>query len=539
MSSKAPIGIFISYHRNEKDERLFEEMKKQLAGLANNHDITIWHTGEITGGEETENEINKHLKQARIILLLISPDFISNQPLEATRATELHSKQTASAIRRILVFPVLLRPVDWEGPPFIGLPPLPSDKTFINTSDEPQLDYALFNIAQEIKQEVKKLLSNQNYSSLEEGLSDQSREDQVTKLINEADRLLREEKSDAEAACQKYQEALNLDPYSVRAYISFGNALREQNNYEEAIKQYQRAIHLNPDNAEAHFSLSFVLCEQSKLEEALKELHETLRLNPKFSLAHLLLGLILLKQGKLEEARLKLKESANFAPGDDCLTQSLMKKMSDQDKAVLLAFWTIISDKGSELEEIIEKCSQAIDILKTQKRDFETNQLLASLHFWRGKAIQDQGKYEEAIVEYRQALRLDVDYVEAHYNLGAALSKQGNHKDAIVEYREVLRLSPGDADAHNKLGIALYKQSKFAEAIVEYRKAVYFKPNHANAYNNLGMALREQGKLEEAIKALNLAISLDPNNNIFRENLKDLKSDYYKKVGLLGRLFRR
>lgn len=532
MSSKVPIGVFISYHK--KDERLFKELKKQLASLENNQDIEVWDKSKVAAGQETENEIDENLRKARIILLLFSSDFLSEQPLEATRATELYSKK-ASAVR-ISLFPVLLRPVFWESPPFEGLSPLPSDKTFINTSDESKLDEALFKVTQEIRNEVKKLANSSNDLPLE-GLSDQGYEDQVTKLINEADHLIKEEK--IEAASQKYKEALYLDPSSVRAYISLGNTLNKQNKYEEAIEQYRKAIHFNPDNAEAHFSLSFVLYEQRKLEESLKELHETLRLNLKFSLAHLLLGLVLLRQGKLEEARFKLKESANFASGDDYLTQSLIDRMTDKDKAVLLAFWTIVSDKENGFEETIDKCNQAINALKTQKHDAETGQLLASLHFWRGKSIQDQGKYEEAIVEYRKVLHLDANYVEAHYNLGAALSKQGNYKEAIVEYREVLRLGSSDADVRNKLGIALYNQNKFEEAIAEYRQALHFDPNHANAHNNLGLALLEQGKPEEAMKALNLAVSLAPDNMTYRENLECLKDYHGQKKGLLGRFFGR
>ncbi|MEH2458573.1 tetratricopeptide repeat protein [Nostoc sp.] len=248
----------------------------------------------------------------------------------------------------------------------------------------------------------------------------------------------------------------------------------------------------------------------------------------------MLLAVVLLKQGKSEEACLELKESANFASRDDHLTQSLMKRMSDKDKAALQGLWAIILYNNNRLEETIEKCEQAINFFKTQNRDSETIKLLASFHFWLGKSIQDQDKLEEASAEYRQALHRNANHIEAHYNLGAALSKQGKHKEAIVEYREVLRLDPSDADAHNKLGMALYTQSKFEEAIVEYRQALHFNSNHANARNNLGLPLGEQGKLEEAIQELNLAISLEPNNRIFRENLKIIID---KEKGFWGRLF--
>ncbi|ARV60369.1 hypothetical protein BZZ01_18600 [Nostocales cyanobacterium HT-58-2] len=521
MASKAPIEIFIAYH--QKDEALFEELNKHLKLLENNKDIIILDKSKILPGQETETKISEDLRKAKIILLLISVDFLSVQSLEVTRATELHADGKALAI------PVLLRYVEWEYPPFNVLSPLPSDKTFL-PSDESKRDEAFSKIAKGIRDQVKKFDRNQECSFSNKSLADENCQNQVTKLISDADRSLKEEK--LEEAALKYQKALSLDPNSVRARISLGNLLNEQNKYKEAIDEYQKAIRLNPDNAEAHFGLGFVLYEENKIDEAVKELREALRLNPDFSLAHLLLNIILLKQGKLEEA--KLKEFANFASCDDQLTQSLMKRMSGKNKAILQGLWAIILYKQNTLEETIQKCKQTINFLKTQKRDSETIQVLASFHFWLGKALQDQGKLEDAIVEYRQAVYLDASHVEAHYNLGAVLSKQGKLEEAIAEYRQVLRLDPRDADAHNKLGIALYKQGKLEEAIEQYRQALHFNPNNGNAHNNLGLALSEQGKFEEAIKQLNRAVSLEPNNTIFSDNLKMVIN---KEKGFWGRLF--
>ena len=42
-----------------------------------------------------------------------------------------------------------------------------------------------------------------------------------------------------------------------------------------------------------------------------------------------------------------------------------------------------------------------------------------------GNALKDQGKLEEAIASYQQALRLKPDFAEAHNNLGNVLQRQG------------------------------------------------------------------------------------------------------------------
>jgi Flp pilus assembly protein TadD len=136
-----------------------------------------------------------------------------------------------------------------------------------------------------------------------------------------------------------------------------------------------------------------------------------------------------------------------------------------------------------------------------------------------GNALQDQGKLEEAIAEYRQALRLKPDYPEAHFNLGNALQKQGKLEEAIAEHRAALRLKPDLPAAHNNLGVALKDQGKLEEAIAEYREVLRLKPDFPEAHANLGVALGDQGKLEEAIAEHRAALRLKPDVPASHNNL--------------------
>ncbi|MGO9245544.1 MAG: tetratricopeptide repeat protein, partial [Verrucomicrobiia bacterium] len=63
------------------------------------------------------------------------------------------------------------------------------------------------------------------------------------------------------------------------------------------------------------------------------------------------------------------------------------------------------------------------------------------------------GKTQEAIGQYEQALRIEPDYVDAHYNLGIALSHIGKIQEAIGQYEQALRIKPDHAKAHNNLGV--------------------------------------------------------------------------------------
>ena len=78
-----------------------------------------------------------------------------------------------------------------------------------------------------------------------------------------------------------------------------------------------------------------------------------------------------------------------------------------------------------------------------------------------GYALLSQGKLDEAIAEYRQAIRLKPDDAEAHNNLGTILcDRKHDYEGAIAEFREAIRLKPDDAEAHHDLGAALTGQGK-------------------------------------------------------------------------------
>src|SRR5439155_4145724 len=115
------IEVFISY--SQKDRALRDELEIHLSNLKRQDIISSWYDGDITPGAEWEPQIMERLTSARIILLLISADFIHSDfcySIEMKQAIDRHNTGEARVI------PILLRPTDWQSAPFDKLHMLPT-----------------------------------------------------------------------------------------------------------------------------------------------------------------------------------------------------------------------------------------------------------------------------------------------------------------------------------------------------------------------------------------------------------------------------
>jgi tetratricopeptide (TPR) repeat protein len=140
-------------------------------------------------------------------------------------------------------------------------------------------------------------------------------------------------------------------------------------------------------------------------------------------------------------------------------------------------------------------------------------------HFNLAAALRDNGKLDEAIAEYREAIAIKGDYAEAHRDLASALSLQGKVDLAIAEYQEAIRINKNDSDVHNYLGCALRSKGQLDQAIKEYRESIRIHNNNAEAHNNLGITLFDVGRLEEAIPEFRKALRLKQDFPEVRSNL--------------------
>ncbi|MBE3114128.1 MAG: methionine adenosyltransferase, partial [Actinobacteria bacterium] len=121
--------------------------------------------------------------------------------------------------------------------------------------------------------------------------------------------------------------------------------------------------------------------------------------------------------------------------------------------------------------------------------------------------------YTKAIESYKQAIRINPNYVGAYYRyLDVAYSQLNLYKEVVKTYKQAIRINPNDADAYYNLGVAYDKLSLYKDAIDAYKQTIRINPNHADAYNDLGVAYGKLGLYKDAIEACKQTIRIRPNH---------------------------
>ena len=146
----------------------------------------------------------------------------------------------------------------------------------------------------------------------------------------------------------------------------------------------------------------------------------------------------------------------------------------------------------------------------------ENNQVA---HKGLGNSLLKEGRTDEAIREFQEAIRLKPDFADAHNNLGTSLLIRGQADEAIREFQEAIRINPDYAEARYNLGTSLLIRGQVDEAIRQYQEAIRLTPDYPDALSNLGTAFLKKGQIDEAIRQYQDALRLRPDDDDIRRNL--------------------
>jgi tetratricopeptide (TPR) repeat protein len=138
-------------------------------------------------------------------------------------------------------------------------------------------------------------------------------------------------------------------------------------------------------------------------------------------------------------------------------------------------------------------------------------------HKLNAEALEMQGKWEPAQLEYEAIVQKDPNARGIHFLLGRLLlSRPDAGPDAAErakqEFLKEIAIDPSNAGAHYILGELARRDEKCEEAIPQFSEAIKYNSNFAEAYLGEGLCLVSLKKYAEAVPPLRTAERLTPGN---------------------------
>jgi tetratricopeptide (TPR) repeat protein len=111
-------------------------------------------------------------------------------------------------------------------------------------------------------------------------------------------------------------------------------------------------------------------------------------------------------------------------------------------------------------------------------------------------------RHEDAIRMFREIIRRDPTYADAHRLLSHALVQTRDHEGALLAAREGVRVAPDDPKCWNMVGASLTNLGRPEEAVQPFEEALRIDPDDASALCNLGKTLVLIGDFDRGVALL-------------------------------------
>lgn len=191
---------------------------------------------------------------------------------------------------------------------------------------------------------------------------------------------------------------------------------------QKAYIEFQKTIQLDPKHRDAHYALGHIYFQQESYEEATQSFQKALSIDPDYSEAHNYLGRVYSLQGAYDQA-----------------VASYRKALSNlQYETPEKPYWNL------------------------------------------GLIYVKQQKYQDAVKELKNALRVNPNLVSVHHLLGNVYSKMGDSEKSIAAYQRVLQISPKDLNAHYNLACLYQKEGSVALAESTFQRVIELSPQLEN-----------------------------------------------------------
>jgi tetratricopeptide (TPR) repeat protein len=268
-------------------------------------------------------------------------------------------------------------------------------------------------------------------------------------------------------------------------YVSDAIDYYQAARYREAITGWKKALKIIPNDSEIYNFVGLAYHRIGKLDSAITSFETAVEITPTYHQAWNNLGYMHFLQGNYEKALGFFDEALRVNPNYEQARLNRVKTSEIlEGKLKIQAF------------ELVEKSS-------------------------------DSDSLELQILNYRKALEIDSNYVDAWNNLGVSYFYYGNMDSAVISLKKALDKNPDYPPAHNNVAYILDAMGEYDQAIAHYQKAITLRPAYLVAMANLVDTYVHKKDYESAKIILETLRKSNPNHYLVRERIEDYQEIFW------------
>jgi tetratricopeptide (TPR) repeat protein len=175
---------------------------------------------------------------------------------------------------------------------------------------------------------------------------------------------------------------------------------------------------------------------------------------------------------------------------------------------ISISFWSC-SEKKTSAGDIYFKNGDFAKAAEEYSEDLKFNPTDVRMLYNRGRANEEQGKYEEAKADFAKALEIDPNNFQVLLSLANVHYNQKNYTNALLYADQAAEISGAPAMASFMKGRALHQLGKPDEALKAYGNAISVDKDFGQAYFNRGLLKVAMKNIDSSCEDFQLARALE------------------------------
>ncbi len=301
-----------------------------------------------------------------------------------------------------------------------------------------------------------------------------------------------------------YEGILAQQPYMENIRLKLALAYVSKGDRPKAISLLEEIIKTEPYRYQVFNMIAELYEDLKNADKALTYYRNSLQCNEKQLPPRLEIVLIYTRQKKMDEALKELADAAEKFPNAPQISY----------------FYGLVYCETKEFARAVQSMEEALKVGQLSNPDM----INAVFYYHYGAALERNGDFDKAVVQFKKAMEMNPDYADAYNYLGFMYADKNIKLDEAAQLLEkALAYEPENSAFLDSMGWLCYRQGKFDKAADYIQRALKGMGGDSIIYDHLADVYLKMGRKDDALMNLQKAVELDPRNKEVMEKLDGLR----------------